>query len=122
MTAGIAHELKTPLAAVMNGLESIHSLSTELNESVGHPEVTNADLHEIVAEIREVVRTSESGARRAAQFVSSIREQTLQMTSTVASRSPCETPSVSAVTLLDHVRREQVRDDRRDEASMQISR
>ena len=80
MTAGIAHELKTPLAAVMNGLESIHSLAQELRESVGHPDVTTSDLIEIASEIGEVVRTSDSGARRAAQFVSAIRAQTVQMT------------------------------------------
>ena len=105
MTAGIAHELKTPLAAVMNGLESIHSLSEELRESVGHPEVTTADLSEIAAEISQVVRTSESGARRAAQFVSAIRAQTVQMTTTVREPFAIKDAVTSAVILLEHLRR-----------------
>ena len=105
MTAGIAHELKTPLAAVMNGLESIHSLSAELRESVGHPEVTTADLIEIATEIGEVVVTSESGARRAAQFVSAIRAQTVQMTRTVREPFAIMDAVTSAITLLEHVRR-----------------
>lgn len=105
MTAGIAHELKTPLAAVMNGLESIHSLSEELRESVGHPDVTTADLSEIAAEISQVVHTTESGARRAAQFVSAIRAQTVQMTTTVREPFAIKDAVTSAVILLEHLRR-----------------
>jgi signal transduction histidine kinase len=105
MTAGIAHELKTPLAAVMNGLESIHSLTTELRDSVGHPDVTPADLAEIAKEIGEVVVTSESGARRAAHFVSAIRAQTVQMTKTVCEPFAIRDAVTSAITLLEHLRR-----------------
>ena len=105
MTAGIAHELKTPLAAVMNGLESIDSLAAELRQSVGHPDVTTSDLSEIAAEISEVVRTSESGARRAAQFVSAIRAQTVQMTKTVREPFAIRDAVTNAVILLEHLRR-----------------
>ena len=105
MTAGIAHELKTPLAAVMNGLESINSLAAELRQSVGHPDVTTSDLSEIAAEISEIVGASESGARRAAQFVSAIRAQTVQMTQTVREPFAIRDAVTSAVILLEHVRR-----------------
>ncbi|CAN5806539.1 hypothetical protein BH11MYX4_BH11MYX4_00870 [soil metagenome] len=105
MTAGIAHELKTPLAAVMNGLESIHSLSSELAESIGHPGVTPADLREISGEIGEVVRTSEISAQRASQFVASIRAHTLQMNETVHEPFAVTDAVTSAVTLLEHARR-----------------
>ncbi|MFW5921117.1 MAG: hypothetical protein ACOCUS_04700, partial [Polyangiales bacterium] len=51
MTAGVAHELKTPLAAARNELAQIKSLTVELTESIGHPDVTNDDLHEICGEL-----------------------------------------------------------------------
>lgn len=105
MTAGIAHELKTPLAAVMNGLESIDSLCKELNDSVGHPDVTNDDLREIASDIGAVVETSEAGARRAAQFVSAIRAQTVQMSVTVREPFAIRDAVTSAITLLEHARR-----------------
>jgi signal transduction histidine kinase len=73
-TAGIAHELKTPLAAVQNQLLQLRALSAELAASVGHAQVTEADLREIAGELGATAAVAETAAARAMGFVASIRE------------------------------------------------
>jgi signal transduction histidine kinase len=82
MTAGLAHELKTPLAAAMNGAESLRGLATELKESIGHPSVTEEDLREIVAEVESSVSVVEAGLSRSAQFIQAVRAQTVNLNET----------------------------------------
>jgi signal transduction histidine kinase len=74
--AGIAHELKTPIAATLNELQSLSSLSEEMRESIGHPDVQDEDLHEICDEIDQHVKGLRSNANRTARFVRAIREHT----------------------------------------------
>jgi signal transduction histidine kinase len=78
-TAGIAHELKTPLASAHNGVYNLKELAQELRESLGHPEVTEQDLREIVAELLETADHIEDGVQRAVRFVTTLREHTQQM-------------------------------------------
>ncbi|HSO32684.1 MAG TPA: HAMP domain-containing sensor histidine kinase [Labilithrix sp.] len=82
MTAGIAHELKTPLAAAMNGAESLRGLSAELRESVGHASVTEDDIREIVGEIDSSIQVVETGLGRASQFIQAVRSQTVHLNET----------------------------------------
>lgn len=76
MTAGIAHELKTPTAAAASSLTRASSLVSELAESIGHPDVNDEDLNEIAAELREVVDLGEASVGRTARFIQTIREHT----------------------------------------------
>ncbi len=78
-TAGIAHELKTPLASACNGLYSLHNLEQELYDSLGHPEVTLEDLREICKEIRDNNQRVESCVHRAIQFVAALRTHMQEM-------------------------------------------
>jgi signal transduction histidine kinase len=105
MTANIAHELKTPLAAAMNGIEAIRSLARELEESIGHPSVTTTDLREIVAEIEGSTDLVRASVFRSTDFIQAIRSQTLQMHETV--RVPFRVPDVihEAITLVGHAAR-----------------
>lgn len=74
--AGIAHELKTPIAATLNELQSLSDLSEEMRESIGHPDVQDDDLLEICDEIDQHVKGLRSNANRTARFVRAIREHT----------------------------------------------
>lgn len=76
MTAGLAHELKTPISATQNDLAVAHGLVEELGRSVGHPQVTEADLREIVAELGAALGGARHGAERTASFVRMVREHT----------------------------------------------
>jgi signal transduction histidine kinase len=102
MTAGIAHELKTPLAAAMNGVEGLQGLIAELGESIGHPQVTAEDLREIVAEMGSSVAIAGSSMQRATQFIHAIRSQTLQMNEMRSAPFLVSDAIASTVTLATH--------------------
>jgi signal transduction histidine kinase len=74
--AGIAHELKTPIAATLNELQGLGQLVEELRDSIGHPEVQEEDLVEICNEMLQHVNGLRSNANRTARFVRAIREHT----------------------------------------------
>jgi len=112
MTAGIAHELKTPLAAAMNGVEGLRVLAAELSDSVGHPQVTVSDLREIVVEMGSSVAIADASIRRAAQFIHAIRSHTLQMHEMRSAPFLVSDTIASAVTLLAHaIKRSDIRID-----------
>jgi signal transduction histidine kinase len=75
LAAGIAHEINTPLAALMNGLEVLSRLGTEYDESIDDVRVTSYDHHEIASEIRRTVESAQSWAQRAAGYVARIKSQ-----------------------------------------------
>lgn len=76
LTASIAHEMNSPVAAVRAALLELDRLVTEYNESVTDPEVTTADHREIATEMQKALRLASGAAERAADFVRSIKNQT----------------------------------------------
>jgi signal transduction histidine kinase len=76
ITANIAHEMNTPLAAVRTALAEMDKRVTEYEASAGDREVTPEDHAEIAAEMRDAVRLARNAAERAAGFVRGIKTQT----------------------------------------------
>lgn len=76
LTASIAHEMNSPVAAVRAALLELDRLVTEYNESVMDPEVTTDDHREIAGEMQKALRLASGAAERAADFVRSIKNQT----------------------------------------------
>ena len=76
LTASIAHEMNTPLAAVRTALVELGRLTEEYEASLGDTEVLAADHAEIAREMRRAVRLASSSARKAVDFVRGIRTQT----------------------------------------------
>jgi len=76
LTASIAHEMNSPVAAVRAALLELEKLITEYRDSVVDSEVTPDDHHEIAAEMGHALRLATSAAERAADFVRSIKNQT----------------------------------------------
>ncbi|HPY02392.1 MAG TPA: substrate-binding domain-containing protein [Spirochaetota bacterium] len=76
MTAGIAHEMNTPVASIRTSLSEISRLTEEYDKSIGDPDVSDDDHREIAAEIKHSLNLAEKAAEKAASFVHGIKSQT----------------------------------------------
>ena len=56
MIGGIAHNLKTPIMSISGAAEGLSELTHEYDISIGDPEVTNEDHHEIVKDMDEWIK------------------------------------------------------------------
>lgn len=74
--AGIAHDLKTPIAATLNEMQSMKSLLEEMEESIGHPDINDEDLEEIRAEISQHLSNLDISVDRISKLVRAIQEHT----------------------------------------------
>jgi signal transduction histidine kinase/DNA-binding LacI/PurR family transcriptional regulator len=79
LTAGIAHEMNTPLAAVRGSVEELKKLVEEYRESIGDPEVEEKDHREIAADMLKSLDIASRASEKAAGFVRSIKSQTRDM-------------------------------------------
>jgi signal transduction histidine kinase len=86
LTAGIAHEVNTPLGATLNALSIIRQLAAEYTESIDDPAVTRDDHRQIARELMEKSTAAAGWARKAAAFINRVRVQ---------GREPEATTSVS---------------------------
>ena len=74
LTAGLAHEVATPLGAVLHTLRVMGDLSSEYAESIDDPAVLPADHRAIATEMQEATRNATSYAEKAAEFVRRVKE------------------------------------------------
>ena len=76
LTAGIAHEINTPLAAVRTSLFQIGEVMEEYGSLAGGAVIGAAGHEEFSAEMRKLIGMAKTAAEQAAGFVRSIRAQT----------------------------------------------
>lgn len=76
LTASIAHEMNSPVAAIRAALAELEKRVNEYRASASDAEVTPEDHQEIVNEMQQALRLATGAASRAADFVSSIKNQT----------------------------------------------
>jgi C4-dicarboxylate-specific signal transduction histidine kinase len=79
LTAGIAHEMNTPLAAVRSSLDELKKLTEEYRDSIGDPDVQEADHREIAADMLKALDIASRAGEKASGFVRSIKGQTRDM-------------------------------------------
>jgi signal transduction histidine kinase len=80
LTAGIAHEMNTPLAAVRAALIELNRLTKEYESSLDDPGVTLEDYREITKEMLQALQLAQKAAEQASNYVRSIKSQTRDLT------------------------------------------
>ncbi|MBW3630013.1 MAG: GAF domain-containing protein [Gemmatimonadetes bacterium] len=76
ITAGIAHEINSPLGGILNALRAARGFISEYEASAADPDITPDDHRAIAADILNAISTAESAASKVALFVKSIKSQT----------------------------------------------
>jgi DNA-binding LacI/PurR family transcriptional regulator/signal transduction histidine kinase len=76
LTAGIAHELNTPLAAVRTSLTELESLVAEYERAFEQVQAEPVDHRQIAGEMGEALSLGKRAAERAVNFVRGIKAQT----------------------------------------------
>ncbi|ULH17614.1 PAS domain S-box protein (plasmid) [Deinococcus sp. KNUC1210] len=76
LTAGLAHEINTPLAATMNCHRILQTLLSEYQQSIGNPEVTDTDHREIAAEALQALQEAGRTTARIGEFIRQMRGHT----------------------------------------------
>lgn len=103
LTAGIAHEMNTPLAAVRAAMTKLNELVEEYESSIGDEYVTDKDHHEIVDELRSAVKLADKAAERAASFVRGVKSQTRGLSKQEGQQLDVVAAVEDALLLLNHV-------------------
>ncbi|NLD91465.1 MAG: substrate-binding domain-containing protein [Fibrobacter sp.] len=76
LTAGISHEINTPLASIGAANNKLSSLIEELYSCLGDPSITTDDYREIFADITRCIEITDKSKSKIAEFVSCIRAHT----------------------------------------------
>jgi DNA-binding LacI/PurR family transcriptional regulator/signal transduction histidine kinase len=76
LTAGIAHEMNTPLAAVRAALQQLTTLVEEYRAGIEDPDLNATDNQDIAREMSFTLGLANNAAIRLAEFVRGIRRQT----------------------------------------------
>ena len=73
MTAGIAHEMNTPLGSALNSIDLLQELIDEYRRSVGNPQVNEQDHREIASEMDTYLSDTQKWIRKATQHIRSLK-------------------------------------------------
>lgn len=79
LTAGIAHEMNTPLSAMRSSLDELGKLVTEYHDSIGDKDVNDEDHQAIAKDMQKAIEIATRAGDKASKFVRSIKSQTRDM-------------------------------------------
>ncbi len=84
LVGGIAHNLKTPILSASGALQQIELLVREYDQSIGDPEVTREDHHEIAAEMVAGIKKIQTYIAYMSDVISTVKDQASKLNSTIA--------------------------------------
>ncbi|HEX5125964.1 MAG TPA: substrate-binding domain-containing protein [Rhodocyclaceae bacterium] len=106
LTAGIAHEMNTPLAAVRSAVLETETLVKEYRDAIGDTTVNDDDHREIADEMSKALHLASSAAERAASFVKGVKSQTRDLNAQQLVNFNAVTVIKEAILLLSHALRQ----------------
>lgn len=77
MIGGIAHNLKTPIMSIAGAAEALNDLITEYDTSIGDPEVTEKDHHDIAKDMRDWVEKVKSHTSYMSDVITAVKGQAI---------------------------------------------
>jgi signal transduction histidine kinase len=102
LTAGVAHEMNTPMGAARSSLARLRTLAAEYESSIGDDSVGPDDHREIAREMTQAVTLGERGLEKASNFVRSLRNQTRRSESETPQRYDGHEVVREALLILNH--------------------
>jgi len=86
MVGGIAHNLKTPIMSISGGIEGLHDLISEYDESIEDAAVLKKDHHEIAREMDSWIIKMRSYCSYMSDIISTVKGQAVQLTSSTTDK------------------------------------
>lgn len=85
MIGGIAHNLKTPIMSIAGAAEGLSDLVKEYDASIGDPEVTESDHHEIARDMQEWIDKTKTHLSYMSDVITAIKGQAVAFSEQTAS-------------------------------------
>ena len=79
LTAGIAHEMNTPLAAIRAAVMELRQLVDEYQRSIDHPDVQPEDHRAIATDMLKNLEIADTAAEKSAGFIRGVKAQTIDV-------------------------------------------
>lgn len=79
LIGGVSHNLKTPIMSISGATEGINDLITEFDKSIGDPEVTNDDFHEIASDMRDWITKINSYTSYMSDIITAVKGQAVTL-------------------------------------------
>ncbi len=79
LIGGIAHNLKTPIMSIAGAAEGLTDLTTEYEKSVGDPDVTVQDHHEIAKDMKDWIEKIRSYTEYMSDVITAVKGQAVTM-------------------------------------------
>lgn len=81
LIGGISHNLKTPIMSISGAAEGLNDLIKEYETSIGDPEVTNSDHHEIAKDMYEWTKKIRSYTEYMSDIITAVKGQAVTLSS-----------------------------------------